>query len=56
MMDINPKIIKTLKEKQNEELRKAWKYKRLFQKCQAKQHMLTLKIESLTNSAETVAT
>ena len=55
MMELNPKIIKTLKEKQNEELRKAWKYKRLFQKCQAKQHELTLKIESLNNLAETVA-
>jgi hypothetical protein len=56
MKDLNPKVIKTLKEKQYDALRKAWKYKRLFQKCQAKQHELTLKIESLTNSAETVAT
>lgn len=55
MMDLNPKVIKTLKEKQYDELRKAWKYKRLFQKCQAKQHLLKLKIESLVNTAETVA-
>jgi hypothetical protein len=51
----DPKKIKSLKEKQNDTIRKQWKYKRLFQKCQDKQHRLGTKIEALENNQRFVA-
>lgn len=43
----DPKKIKSLEEKQNDKLQKAYKYKKLFQKFQDEQHKLGIKIQAL---------
>ena len=54
-MMYDPKKIKSLKEEQNDYIRKQWKYKRLFQKFQDKQHRLGTKIEALENNQVSIA-
>ena len=50
-----PKKLQSLKEKQNDYIRKQWKYKKLFQKFQDKQHRLGTKIEALENIQGSIA-
>jgi hypothetical protein len=50
----DPKKIKSLKEEQNDYIRKQWKYKKLFQKCQDKQHRLGIKIQALKEKQQVI--
>ena len=50
-----PKKLQSLKEKQNDYIRKQWKYKKLFKKFQDLQHRLGTKIEALENNQRFVA-
>ena len=50
----DPKKIRSLEEKQNDKLQKAYKYKRLFQKFQDEQHKLGIKIQALKAKQEVI--
>ena len=54
MMDC-PKKLQSLKEKQNEYIRKQWKYKKLFHKFQDRQHKIGTKIQALENVQSSIA-
>ncbi len=51
-MMYDPKEIKSLQEKQNDFIRKQWKYKKLFYKFQERQHKIGTKIQALKKDQE----